>query len=224
MRITDIVNAKNAGAAVVLKTRFEVLPVDFHHSDTPFQAYIFLARYHGTIDGDSFEFRKCYARGCPNNLCTHVSIAVKIANRYLQRDYQALRSAGIAVEESLFTLDDMVVKFEHLKASGPEALTIPELVGLARAGKSISVDQKLAYMPAVEHFANQKKAHTFLSGEFTACVEDKTYTCQRCFACYPMERSAEEKPRAIKVANARLELVYREFHQAGIRHQQIYFQ
>ena len=35
-----------------------------------------------------------------------------IANRYLQRDYRRLKEAGIQIEEKLFTLDDMVVKFE----------------------------------------------------------------------------------------------------------------
>ena len=224
MRITDIVNARSAGAAVQLKTHFEVLPVDFHHGKEPFQAYIFLARYHGSVDGVPFEFRKCYARGCPNNLCTHVSQAVTIANRYLQRDYRRLKAAGIGIDEKLFTLDAMIVKFEQLKTAGQPALTIPELVDMARSGARIAVELVLDYLPAVEHFAHQENAQTFLSGEFTAQAAEKSYKCHRCFACYPTGKTGEEKSRAIRVANARLELIFQEFQRVGINHRQAFFQ
>ena len=222
-RITDIIEAKSAGASLQIEICFEILPVDFQHAKHPFQAYIFLARYHGTIDGAPFEFRKCYARGCPNNLCTHVSQAVKIANRYLQRDYRTLKNAGIGMDENLFTLDDMIVKFNRLEASDQPALTIPELVDMARAGEKITVDLVLDYLPAVEHFANQQNAQTFLSGDFTARVADKTFKAQRCFACFPTDRSVEEKPMAIKVANARLSLIFHAFEQVGITHRPDYF-
>lgn len=224
MRITDIANAKKAGADVVVRTRFEILPVDFHHGSSPFQAYIFLAHYHGAIDAAPFSFRKCYARGCPNNLCTHVSQAVTIANRYLQRDYRVLNAAGIEIENDLFSLDDMVVKFDRLKEADQPSMTIPELVGLAQAGKKMSVDLVLDYMPAVEHFANQKNAQTFLSGEITARVGQKIYRCQRCFSCFATDHSVEEKPRAIQVANARLAVMFSEFKRVGINHQPQYFQ
>jgi hypothetical protein len=223
MRITDIVDAKKSGATVAVHIRFEILPVDFRHGSSPFQAYIFLAHYRGTIDTVPFEFRKCYARGCPNNLCTHVSQAVNIANRYLQRDYRVMASAGIDVRQDLFALDDMVVKFEQLKEADHPSLTIPELVGLAQAGKKISVEISLDFLPAVEHFANQENAQTFLSGEFTANTENKTYHCHRCFACYSTEKFGEERTQAIKVANARLEVMYQEFERTGIGHQKQFF-
>jgi len=224
MRITDIVDAKKSGATVVVHIRFEILPVDFRHGNSPFQAYIFLAHYHGTADTVPFEFRKCYARGCPNNLCTHVSQAVNIANRYLQRDYRVLASAGIEMQQDLFTLDDMVVKFERLKETEEPALTIPELIGLAQAGKSISVEIALAFLPAVEHFANQEKAQTFLSGELTASTDKKTYHCHRCFACFPTEGPGGERSQAVQVANARLEMMYKEFERVGIAHEKAFFQ
>jgi len=223
MRITDIVNAKARGATIVVQIRFEILPVDFRHGSSPFQAYIFLAHYHGTVDTVAFEFRKCYARGCPNNLCTHVSQAVNIANRYLQRDYNALASAGIVMPPNLFTLDDMVVKFERLKESDEPSLTIPEVIGLAQAGKQISVTLQLAFLPAVEHFANQENAQTFLSGELTASTEKKTYHCHRCFACFPTDSSGNERMRAIQVANARLELMFKDFERVGIAHEKQLF-
>ena len=127
------------------------------------------------------------------------------------------------MDETLFTLDAMVVKFDQLEASDQPAITIPELVGMARAGTTISVDLDLGYMPAVEHFANKQNAQTFLSGEFTARAADKTYKAHRCFACFPTDRSVEEKPMAIRVANARLALIFQEFERAGIAHRPDFF-
>ncbi|MGD9249803.1 MAG: hypothetical protein PVG19_01185 [Desulfobacterales bacterium] len=216
-RISDLVDAKRAGAEVTLKTSFEILPVDFHHKRSPFQAYIFLAKYAGAIDESAFAFRKCYARGCPNNLCTHVSIAVQIANRYLQRDYHALTTAGIPVVQTLFSLDDMVVKFERLKRAAPEILTLHDLVAMAQAGEKIRLEIGLEILPAVEHFARHQNAQTFLSGEFKAQTsKGTTYTCHRCFACYATHAAEAERPAAVRVANARLNAIYREFDQSGI--------
>jgi len=224
-RISDLVDAKKAGAEVTLKTSFEILPVDFHHKRSPFQAYIFLAKYAGTIDGKVFAFRKCYARGCPNNLCTHVSIAVRIANRYLQRDYHSLSSAGIPIEETLFSLDDMVVKFERLKNEATKALTLHDLVGMARSGEKIKLAISLEILPAVEHFAQHQNAQTFLSGEFAAkTAAGETYSCQRCFACYATDDMEREKPIAVKVANARLNVIYGEFEQSGIAFTRQFFE
>jgi hypothetical protein len=222
-RITDLVTAKAAGADVRLVISFEILPADFHHRANPFKAYIFLAKYTGTIDGKPFAFRKCYARGCPNNLCTHVSQAVSIANRYLQRDYHALKSAGINTDEALFSLNDMIVKFEAIDKKGPDELSIPELNNLARAGKVVTVDIELELIPAVEHFADMENAQTFLGAKFTAKAPKATYCCHRCFACFATDGEDEEKQTAILVANARLELVYNEFNDSGITHQPRYF-
>jgi hypothetical protein len=222
-RITDLIDAKAAGADVRLEIAFEILPAEFQHRSHPFQAYIFLAKYSGTIDGRAFDFRKCYARGCPNNLCTHVSQAVDIANRYLQRDYHTLKSGGIDVTETLFSLDDMIVKFENLKEEGPVQLSIPELTAMAEAGKSITVHIELELIPAVEHFSHSDNAQTFLSGELTAKTVDETYHCHRCFACFATDHEDEEKETAIRVANARLAMVYSEFRDSGIMHQPQYF-
>ncbi|MGD8843960.1 MAG: hypothetical protein PVI54_00535 [Desulfobacteraceae bacterium] len=222
-RIADLIDVKAAGADVRLDIAFEILPVEFRHRRHPFQAYIFLAKYCGTIEGRGFDFRKCYARGCPNNLCTHVSQAVKIANRYLQRDYHVLKSGGIEVTETLFSLEDMIVKFETLKEEEPSHLTIPELTAMAKSGKSITVDITLELIPAVEHFSHSDKARTYLSGEFTANTVDRTYHCHRCFACFDTDQDGEQKETAIRVANTRLALVYSEFEKSGIQHRTTYF-
>ena len=63
-----------------------------------------------------------------------------IANRYLRRDYQRFNCAGIELDETLFTLDVMVVKFDQAEASDRAAVTIPELVDLARTGNEIAAE------------------------------------------------------------------------------------
>jgi hypothetical protein len=50
-RVTDLISFKNRGALSLGQVSFEILPVDFDHRDNPFQAYIFLSRYAGSIDG-----------------------------------------------------------------------------------------------------------------------------------------------------------------------------
>lgn len=221
-RITDLVDAAAAGATVSVDIDFDILPVDFHHGDHPFQAYIFLAHYTGAIDGQGFTFRKCYARGCPNNLCTHVSQAIIIANRYLERDRHTLKAAGIPTGDNRFTLDDMIVKFERREDRDEPVLTIPELVQLAEGGDT-AVTVKLEFLPAVEHFASRENAQTFLSGEFTAESPKGTYHCHRCFACFPTQGSETAAMQAAVVANARLEIIYQAFERAGITFQKQFF-
>ena len=184
-RITDIIAAKTAGADLRLEIQFEILPVEFHHRQVPFQAYIFLGHYRGTIDGSSFKFRKCYARGCPNNLCTHVSQAVNIANHYLQRDFHALISAGIDVQEKLFSLNEMMVQFDKVKETEVKALSIPELIAMAALDRVITIHIHLELIPAVANFSDLKAPQTFFSGEFIARgAEGDKFSCQRCLACY----------------------------------------
>ena len=98
-RVMDLVGLKKKESIVTCITSFEILPVNFEHRDNPFQAFIFLCRYKGTIDGEEYEFRKCYARGCPHNLCPHVFQAVMIANRYFQRDYHKLQRSDIHMKK-----------------------------------------------------------------------------------------------------------------------------
>lgn len=149
-RITDLVAWKLKGSNVVVKPSFDVIPVDFVHRNNAFQAHIFLCRFDGEIDGVPYCFRKCYARGCPHNLCPHVSQAVMIANRYLQRDYILLRKAGIEVQERLFTLEDMLVKFDGYQEEHDPTLTIDDYVHMAKEGTEVSVEIGLEYVPAVE--------------------------------------------------------------------------
>lgn len=223
-RVTDLIELKHLGAEVSCQPKFEILPVDFRHRDSRFKAYIFLCRYHGNVNGSEYLFRKCYARGCPHNLCPHVSQAVMIANRYLQRDYHRLKQAGIAVVEKLFVLEEMLVKYEDLHETNDHLLTIHDYINIAREGNAVSVAVALEQVDAVEHFANEKNAQTFLNGGFDVTTLGRTGQYQRCFGCYPTEQENLEKEHALRVANARLKLLYEEFDKAGITYEKHFFE
>jgi len=215
MRVTDLIERHNAGAAVVCRTQFDILPVDFTHRTNPFTAVIFLCQYSGAINGNDFSFRKCYARGCPHNLCPHVSQAVLIANRYLQRDYHRLESAGIAVEKKLFSLEEMVLKFDRQKDETGPAMALHDYVGLARQGKEIAIRPKLDFVSAVEHFDRFENKMVFLMADFAVTCEGITTHLERCLACYPVDREDEEGRAKIDLANERLKLFYQELASAG---------
>jgi hypothetical protein len=215
-RITDLIALKQSGSSVTCRVSFEILPVDFAHRDNPFQAYIFLSRYIGDIDGKEYEFRKCYARGCPNNLCPHVSQAVIIANRYLQRDYRRLEARGLEIEKRLFTLEDMMVKFDGAHREYGAVMAIHDYINLAREGNDVSIEMRLEYVPAVEHFAGHKNAQVFLMVNFAITCLGQLSHIERCLACYQAESGIEKKNQAIKTANSRLDNLYGQFDEAAI--------
>ena len=222
-RITDLIDLKNSGAAITCSTSFEILPVDFSHTDHPFRAHIFLCRYSGKVDGKNYDFRKCYARGCSHNLCPHVSQAVMIANRYLQRDYLRLEKNGIEVEKHLFRLQDMMVKYDDIHEEYGGVMVIQDYINLAREGNDVTVRVKLEFVPAVEHFANTKNAQIFMMADFAVECLENTSHIERCLACYPNEKETQEKPQKIRIANERLRLLYRDFKEAGIKCEKIFF-
>jgi hypothetical protein len=223
-RISDLVKWKEKGAAVTCAQTFEVIPVEFHHRKSPFQAHVFLCNFEGEIDGEEYSFRKCYARGCSQNLCPHVSQAVMIANRYLQRDYMLLKKAGIEVEERLFTLEDMLVKFDGYQEEHDPTLTIDDYLHIAGEGAGVSVGISLEYVPAVEHFANYRNSQTFLTADFVVESLGKKHNLQRCFACYQTDRQEEEKGLQVEVANARLRELYGEFDAVSITYEKRFFE
>ena len=221
-RVSDLVKLKQSGSSVTCETTFEILPVDFSHRDNPFQAFIFLCRYNGNIDDNEYGFRKCYARGCPHNLCPHVSQAVMVANRYLQRDYHKLETGGIEIEKKLFTLEGMTVKFEGYTEEHSAILAIHDYINIAKEGNEVAIDMGLELVPAVEHFAHEKKEQTFLMVAFAIKSLGETGHFERCVACYPSAQK-EEKPKAVEIANDRLRLLYVEFEEAGIQYKQTFF-
>jgi hypothetical protein len=223
-RITDLIAFKKRGSTVTCRVSFEILPVDFFHRAHPFQAYIFLSRYSGNIDDREYRFRKCYARGCPHNLCPHVSQAVTIANRYLQRDYRRLEDGGIEIEKRLFSLEDMMVKYGEIHQEYDGVMTVHDYINLAREGNDVVVAVALEYVSAVEHFANHKNAQMFLMVDFSFTRQGKTNHIERCLACYPKEKEEEEKQNKIHIANERLKLLYEQFQWGSVKYEEKYFQ
>ena len=222
-RIADLVELKKKGSSVTCQTSFDILPVDFAHRDNPFQAFIFLCRFKGTINGEAYEFRKCYARGCPENLCPHVSQAVMIANRYLQKDYHKLEKAGINIERQLFTLEDMTVKFDGYQKEYDATLVIHDYINIAREGNDVYVAVALEYVPGVEHVVGYDNEMIFMMVAFTITCLGKVHRYERCLACFQMEREKEEKQYRIDIANERMKILYEEFDNASIIYEKRFF-
>ena len=222
-RVTDLVELKKQGMDVTCGATFEILPVDFAHLNNPFRAHIFVCMFNGAVNNEVYSFRKCYSRGCPNNLCPHVSQAVMIANRYLQRDYHRLEQAGIAVARRLFSLEEMTVKFEDLHEDAAQATTVYDFIADAGDCPGISVEASLEWVSAVEHFAQQDSRTIFLMANFRIDCQGKITRYERCLACYPAESDHAERQRKITIANQRLKLLYEEFEQAAIQCENRYF-
>ncbi|WP_299983431.1 hypothetical protein [Desulfobacula sp.] len=226
-RITDLIGFIKSGEDITCNTIFEIVPVDFAHGNIEFQAFIFLCQYSGVIGSREYMFRKCYARGCPNNICPHVSQAVMIANRYLKRDYKKLTDAGIELEEKNFNLEEMMVKYDGIDMEKDETtggiLTIHDFINIAKEGNSVEIQIDLEIIPAVEHFANQKNEQTFLMGDFNITTLGKRSQFQRCLACFRTDDETEEKSVATQTANDRLKVLFNEFDDAKVDYKPNFF-
>jgi hypothetical protein len=223
IRIDELCAHGKRGATIICNPSFEINEVDFNHLNHEYRAILFFCRFSGTVDGKEYNFRKCYARGCPINLCPHVSQAVMIANRYLQKDYRALKEANINIETSFFSLDDMVVKFQDFKDAQGPVLTLDDYIHIAKEGNEVSMQINLELLPAVENFGNYKERRTFLVGNFDVMSLGASHQCQWCLACYATDNEAEEKPRQARIANDRLTKLYKEFESAGINCEKRFF-
>lgn len=222
--VTDLALLKEKGSEVSVDNTFEINEVDLAHEVHPFKAFLFFSRFSGAVDGEEYAFRKCYSRGCTHNLCPHVSQAVMIANRYLQRDYRTLENAGIKVESKLFILEKMLAQFEEKRDEFVSTLIINDYINIAKGGDDVSVDVSLEYVPAVENFANYKEKRVFFSANFNVTHLGKTHVCQRCFTCYAMDNEKEERETAKKLANDRVAGIYKEFDQANIKYNKVFFE
>jgi len=126
------------------------------------------------------------------------------------------------VKGRLFTLDDMVVKFDKLHEGEGPLLILDDYIHIAAEGNEVSMEVALETVPAVEHFATHKNAQTLLMGDFTVHTLGQSHRCQRCFSCYETSRPGE-RPAAVETANARLQGLYREFDLASVRYEKRFF-
>ncbi len=221
--VIDLILLKEKGSAVTIDNTFEINEVELVHEEHPFQAFLFFSRFSGTVDGEDYSFRKCYSKGCTHNLCPHVSQAVITANRYLNRDYQALKKAGIEVNENLFTLETMLAKFEEKRDEFVSTLILEDYINIAKEGNDVSVDISLEYLPAVENFANYKQKRVFFTANFNVTHLGETHVCQRCLACYAIDNEKEEVDTARELANRRLAALYADFDEAKIKYNKVFF-
>ena len=127
------------------------------------------------------------------------------------------------MENKLFTLETMIAKFKEQKDEFVSTLIIDDYINLAKEGNDISIEVSLEYLPAVENFARYKEKRMFMAGNFTVTYLGESHVCQRCLACYAMDREKEEKQIALGLANSRLALIYKDFDQAKIEYNKQFF-
>jgi hypothetical protein len=141
----------------------------------------------------------------------------------LQRDYHRLETAGIAVDKQLFTLEEMVRKFDRKKDDADSALALHDYVNLAKEGCEVIVNPSLELVSAVEHFDRFENKMIFLMADFSIACQGSTHQVERCLACYPVDKEADEKQAKIDVANARLKLFYEALESAGGQAEKLFF-
>ncbi len=100
---------------------------------------------------------------------------------------------------------------------------ISKAIPMFQGGDDVSVDVSLEYVPAVENFANYKEKRVFFSANFNVTHLGKTHVCQRCFTCYAMDMEKEERETAKKLANYRVAGIYKDFDQANIKYNKVFF-
>ncbi|MBC8419241.1 MAG: hypothetical protein H8E10_11655 [Desulfobacterales bacterium] len=224
MSIMDLVSLKKAGHEVTVDNAFEINEVELDHEEHPFQAFLFFCRFTGAIDGQAYNFKKCYSRGCTHNLCPHVSQAVMIANRYLQRDFVALEKAGINPDRKLFTLEGMLSKFEEKRDQFVSTLILDDYIHLAKEGNDIFIHIDLENFAAVENFENYKEKRLFFSANFAVTHLGEKHICQKCLSCCALDDNEMEIRKARDLANRRAAILYEEFDKAKIRYNRAFFE
>ncbi len=224
MRIMDLVSLKKTGHEVSADNAFEINEVELDHEEHPFQAFLFFCRFSGTIDGKEYSFKKCYSRGCTHNLCPHVSQAVMIANRYLQRDFAALAKAGIHLDEKMFTLEGMLSKFEEKRDQFIPTMILDDYIQMAREGADPSIHIDLENFAAVENFENHKQKRLFFSANFAVAHSGEEHVCQKCLSCCALADAEGDIRAARDLANRRAAIIYEEFDKAKIRYNQAFFE
>ena len=224
MSVMDLVLLKKAGHKVTADNSFEINEVELDHEEHPFQAFLFFSRFTGAVDEEDYTFKKCYSRGCTHNLCPHVSLAVTIANRYLQRDFAALDEVGIKVDNNLFTLEGMLSKFEEKKDQSGPALILDDYIHIAEEGDDISIHIDLDNFAAVENFEHYKERRMFFEANFAVTHLQEKHNCQKCLSCCALEDSEIDIQKARDLANRRAGIIYEKFDRAKIKYNRIFFE
>ena len=134
-----------------------------------------------------------------------------------------LEACDIEIERTMFTLEDMTVKFNGYHEEHGPILAIHDYINIAKEGNEVSIEINIEYVPAVEHFVNYKNKQTFLMVDFSVTGLGRSGNYERCLACYPTEKERKEKQLAEEVANERLRLLYQEFDAASITYEKCFF-
>jgi hypothetical protein len=215
-RISDLVSLRQTGLSVTCTSQFEMVPLEVDTSGDSVRAYIFLCRYGGTVAGEPYGFRKCYARACSDHHCANMYQAVMTAKPYAYADYHKLEQAGIVLEKRRMTLEEIVKKFEGMQETYGPTQIIHDYIDMAREGYDIEINPVLNIMSAQEYVDNYQIQRIFLMVVFDIVYHGNSHQHERCFACYSKDREPIEKKEKADIANERLKILYDEFDNASI--------
>lgn len=222
-RISDLISLKRNGLTVTCQTYFEIVPLEVDNDGDTVRAFIFLCRYGGTVDGEAYGFRKCYARACSGHQCSHIYQAIMTAKSYANADYDKLERAGIVLEKRRMTLEEVAKKFEGMQETYGPTQIIHDYIDMAQQGYDIEIDPVLNVLSAQEYVDNYKIQRSFLMVVFGVTCREKTRQHERCFACYSTDQEVLEKKEKMDIANDRLKILYDEFDKASIKCEKQFF-
>jgi hypothetical protein len=206
-RISDLLQWKLRSSRVFCRATFDVIPMYFTEDDPAYRALMFLCRFSGTIDGEEYGFRKCYARGCPDGHCPATYKAILAANHYMKSDLEKLRRAGILLERPKLTLESYAKKIEN-RALNQGAMRMEDTIALAKDRGGISIEPWLQWVHAREQLPNFEVKMVFLMVNFAVHYDNQIKNYEMCLSCYPLDQENEQKNEKIVVANERLRSLY----------------
>ena len=222
-RIQDLLWAKSKGQSIVCNPRLELIPADFFNKLTWERVRIFVCRFSGSVAGTDFSFRKCYGRTQLNGSCRGGTNAVMTANRFLEKDYHRLQKTGIKTSGPLFSLQDLLIDQNLPQETGFPPMTIYDFIYMAEEGNQVIVEVDLDTITAIEHYPDVNVAQNYLMADFTVIALGNTSHCQRCLASYPAIEEDTRGASMMRVANNRLQALYRTFKKAGIEYNISFF-
>lgn len=222
-RIRDLVRCRQNGTAVTGQSYFDVIPMDVVDGQRSFYALMFLCHYSGLVGEREFSFRKCYARGCPQNGCPRVSVALRTANDHYRMDCLRLEQAGIFLHRRGLTLEKIAAKMERPENEPLHVELLDNVRRLAASEGKLYVEPSLDFVRAVEHHDTYAVATVFLVATLKIGRGNRSCRRERCLACYCLNKEGQEKQEKIFIANERLKSLYREFKEAAIDFEEKYF-
>ncbi len=223
-RISDLIRLKEDHASVTCRAGFDIVPMTFAEDDHTYRALMFLCRFSGTAGGKEYGFRKCYARGCPNDRCAATYRAIVAADRYMKADFDRLGRAGIILERPQLELDRYADKIGRRLRDDESSVMIQGFIEQAEHRREVWIEPKLSMVHATEQLPKYEMDMVFLMVCFEASYRNHKHNYDICLSCYPLDQEEDQIKEKIHVANERIRSFYDFFRKSSVGFSEKYFQ